>query len=165
MCLNVLTGRHWVWNLQSWDSKNCCPGTSSEQSEPLSSGGLESTFTWAVCFDLLACPFCLGQAVGSYFTEEVQRLNVLVKSCVSGWGGGLWLRQWYKDEKISPEMETQVWPLAIKSFASGLGWAPPRPPPLAATPPVASINSIGPKQPREGESPWLSTGPSRAAGG
>ena len=28
----------------------------------LSSGGFGGTFTWAVCFGGLACPFCLGQA-------------------------------------------------------------------------------------------------------
>ena len=41
---------------------------------------------------------------------------------------GLWLRQLYKDEQISPEMETQVWTLEIKSFASCLGAAPSSPP-------------------------------------
>lgn len=45
--------------------------------------GLASTFAWAVCFDLLAYPFCLGPGgVGRCFTEEVQRLNLSVKLCI-----------------------------------------------------------------------------------
>ena len=70
----------------------------------------------------------------------------------------MWLRQWYKDEEISPEMETQVWPFEIKSFASGLGSAPPSPldhptPHFLQQPLQVSLLRTEFKAARESESP------------
>lgn len=69
------------------DSKESPPGKRGGHPEPHSSGGSQALSLGLPLPSACWLSWSAAGGVGSFSTEEVQRLSVSVKSCVRGWGG------------------------------------------------------------------------------